>query len=209
MTSKPPEDVFDDLMEDNDQLWDIYDNLRAHNVPEEEALRSIKGQYAPTPEYPDSVPDSPQDSIERCKVSQSTDVAQLGRDMQGGSRHIVYFVECELVGGPRLKDTKREALRFLPSVDEPPDWIYYAWKADRVYYIGQTSNFEVRLPAHCHNTRDGIDSAREPSILTAISEVSECGVIARVEDRCTAEQLEESVAKKWKTKTDYRFVYYA
>jgi len=209
MTSKSPEDVFDELMEDNDVLRDMYDRMRAYNVAKPDALEEIKLQHRSVPEYTDQVPDSPQDCIERCKISQSTDVAQLGRDMQGDSQHVVYFVECELVGGPRLKDTKREALRYLPSADEAPGWIYYAWKADRVYYIGQTSDFEIRLPAHCHSMRDGVDSAREPSMLTAISEVLECGVIARVEDRCTAEQLEESVAKKWETKTDYRFVYYA
>jgi predicted GIY-YIG superfamily endonuclease len=205
-----PEEVFDELMEDNDKLWDTYHNLRAYNVPEEEVLQSIKGKYTSAPEYPTKCADSPQsDEINRFDITPSTDAVQLGEKMQGDSEYVVYFTECEILGGSLLRDVKSKAVHMLPSVSEAPDWVYHAWKSDRVYYIGQTSNFGNRLDAHCNNVRCGSNSAHEPSMLTAISDVIGAGIIRRVDDRCTAEKLEEYAAKKWSTEDHRRFVYYA
>jgi len=206
-----PKEVFDELIEDNDQLFDKYDNLRAYNVAKEEALRSIKRKHTFIPDYPDyRLPDSPQsDEINRFDITPSTDAVQLGERMQGDSEYVVYFVECELLGGSLLRDVKSKALHMLPSVSEAPDWVYHAWKSDRIYYIGQTSNFGTRLDAHCNNVRCGSNSAHEPSMLTAISDVIDAGIITCVDERCTAEKLEESAAKKWSTEDHRRFVYYA
>jgi len=209
---KSPEEVFDELIEDNDKLRDSYNSLRKHNVPKPEAIRAIKEKFTSKPDQWDqyTVPDSPPPSyVNKNKIADCDREAQLGREMQGESQYVTYFIECELLGGPLLRQTKSTARDLLPSVAGCPDWLYYAWKADNIYYVGQTSDFGIRLDAHCNNVRDNSNSAHQPAMLTAISDVKRAGVINRVRKRCAAEKLEEWIAKKWSTEDNRRFVYYA
>jgi hypothetical protein len=137
----------------------------------------------------------------------SHDAKEIGKQLQAGSKYIVYFVKCELLGHS-YEDLKREAEKFLPHRDEPPSWLYPAYKANSVYYVGQTATLGTRIAAHACYLHTGEDAPDNPSELTAVSVPKSVGVIARVGDRETAKSIESEQANKWRGRKG-RFVYYA
>ena len=121
--------------------------------------------------------------------------------------HCVYYVECELYGST-FEEAKRKAAELLPE-GEAPDWLYPAWKASEVYYIGQTSRISQRLADHHCHVRKGDGHKDEPSRLTAISLSVRAGIVARRGTRHGAEVAEKRVANAWRADDDRRFVYYS
>jgi predicted GIY-YIG superfamily endonuclease len=119
----------------------------------------------------------------------------------------VYYVECELRGW-EFKEAKRKAAERLPG-GKAPDWLYPAWNADEIYYIGQTARLSQRLADHHVRPRRGTGDKDEPSRLTAVSDCVEAGIVAKRSARHAAEKAEERVANAWRAGDDRRFVYYS
>lgn len=110
----------------------------------------------------------------------------------------VYILICKekMLKVKNYGDLKRMALN---RIGKEPNWLRMAFEAEKLYYVGQTENIELRLGQHFKQ--------QNGSEFTTLFNPCEIKELHPCQNRYQAERLEEKLAKRYYS-TDKVFAYW-
>lgn len=196
------------LQASDDEIESEFQKLLSYDVPLDEAVEAVRKKFP----YEHTVPDwdmafddysgeYPPPAVDESKwiefstMTGTTQLLEIGEDLQDTYNHAVYVLLCS-IRGESLRDAEMNAKERL---NEIPGWIHPAFAAGEVFYVGQSANLGQRLKTHA------VGRMREripPAQITRISKILAVGLIAGTSNKEAAEEIEELYAENFKTVTE-------
>lgn len=116
------------------------------------------------------------------------DIKERAKDMTYGSDFVVYCIECFPSDKP-LRELQREAKIMLGEI---PSWVEEGYRADHVFYIGQTSRFGQRLESQATGI---LSDSPPPAALVSLFGMRAVGIIGTPLSREEAKSLKQTYAE--------------
>lgn len=134
----------------------------------------------------------------------AAELRKYGSKLMRGYDYCVYCIECEL----KQESLRELQLRAKELFNDELSCSRQLYNADRVFYVGQTSDFGRRLQSH------GVGRMREhhpPSRVTRLSKLLGAGVVYHSQSRKDVEKYEEYYGENFSdiVEDDCIFVYFS